>query len=148
MVLVGWMAISGGSLLAVGCKSAKQSVRRGTLEQQRVCAEQARKEFESSYPHPQPGDRYVSHCDPDANVCYMMVVSSGFSPVTGPFMSMQVSDAFERRVLAMFSRVGQEGKKSEVDQCSVYPRNRQEGIGCESQNQFNILVDQYFGISE
>ena len=117
------------------------------MEQQKMCDEQARKKFNEDYGTRKGYDyEYTSHFDARANVCYMLVHGTADACCT---VSYLVYDAFEGRVYASYVWINPEHKKGwEVDptDCSVKPRG-QASIVCKSSDEFEDLVDKYFGIS-
>jgi hypothetical protein len=121
--------------------------RLATLSQQKMCAEQADKQF-NIYGTPESGDtatEYVSHYDARANVCYMMIHRAGVS-FGNTRISYMVFDAFENRDYATY---WWSSDKNNVDvapsRCDVKPRGQPE-ITCKSSEEFNSLVEKYFGI--
>jgi hypothetical protein len=123
--------------------------RLATLSQQKMCDEQAEKQFKI-YGTPAKGDtanEYVSHYDARANVCYMMIHRGGIS-YGNPTVSNVVSDAFEGRVYANYIWINS-GKKKYWEvapmECDVKPRGQPE-IKCKSSDEFDALIDKYFGI--
>jgi hypothetical protein len=123
--------------------------RLATLSQQKMCAEQADKQF-NIYGAPETGDTatdYVSHYDARANVCYMMIHHGGMS-FGNARVSYVVFDAFENRDFANYIWINS-GKKNAWEvapaECDVKPRGQQE-ITCKSSEEFDSLVEKYFGI--
>jgi hypothetical protein len=118
--------------------------RLATLSQQKMCADQADKQF-NIYGTPQSGDtatQFVSHYDARANVCYMWIHRAGTN-----YGKIRVSDivfdAFENHDYATYL-----GSPSDVapSSCDVKPRGQPE-ITCKSSDEFDALVEKYFGIS-
>jgi hypothetical protein len=138
------------SIVLAACPSAfgqAAKPRAATLSQQKMCAEQARKTFHENNPKPNATTGYTSHYDATANVCYIMVhyldMSHGY-----PSVSDTVYDAFEGREYASYIWINPEKKKAwEVApmECSVKPRGQDE-VPCTSPEEFEKLVDKYFGI--
>jgi len=118
-----------------------------TLEQQRMCSEQAEKQFRARG-FTDKSSEYTSHYDARANVCFVMVhtVSATGTSVSDTEL---VFDAFERRGYASYVWVNA-GKKKYWEvapmTCVVYPRGQPE-ITCKSSDEFDALVDKYFGIA-
>jgi hypothetical protein len=133
--------------LAVGQAKPRQA----TLTQQKICADQARKAFKEYYVPDKKGITYdyTNHYDPAANICYIMVHGFGVYKDTGdPASSDVVFDAIEGRTYASYSWINSQQKKFwEVApiECSVKPRGG-EPITCKSSDEFEQLVDKYFGI--
>jgi hypothetical protein len=126
-----------------------------SLAQQKMCAEQAKKMFEEDEESArQLGDKnefrladHTSHFDPQKNVCYVRIQTTTTSK-TGPAESIAVSDAFERRLFALYVWTNTQGKKYwEVKpyRCEVHPP-KQETIKCQSSEEFNALVEKWFGV--
>jgi hypothetical protein len=128
------------SLAAVG----QAKPRPATLAQQKLCADQARKTFDKDYAG-QNAD-FTSHYDPKVNVCYIMV---HVYPKAGELTwSEIVLDAFELRVYANTIWSNPEHKKYwEVVplECYVKPLGSDKTF-CHSANEFETLVEKYFGI--
>jgi hypothetical protein len=120
--------------------------RLATLAQQKVCAEQAEKQFNSTSAS-QGSAEFTSHYDARANVCYIMVHDARVS-YGNPTVSVVVYDAFEGRVYANYMWINSQKKKYwEVApmECDVKPRGQPE-IVCKSSDEFEELIDKYFGI--
>ncbi|MGD0825511.1 MAG: hypothetical protein ABR908_13060 [Terriglobales bacterium] len=118
--------------------------RLATLPQQKLCAEQADKQF-NIYGTPRSGDTandFVSHYDARANVCYMMIHRAG---MTYGKVSVEdiVFDAFENHDYATYWRSSSDAAPS---RCEVKPRGRPE-IKCKSSEEFDSLVERYFGLA-
>jgi hypothetical protein len=135
------------SLGAVGQAKPRQA----TITQQKICADEARKAFKEYYAPDKNGItyEYTSHYDPVANICYIMVHGFGVYKDSGtPATSDAVFDAIEGRTYASYSWINTQQKKFwEVApmECSVKPRGG-EPITCKSSDEFEQLVDKYFGI--
>jgi hypothetical protein len=128
---------------------AREPERRvATLTQQKMCDERAEKEFRKYNPKASLSDGYTSHYDARANVCYMMVHVVMVDKGKSVSVSDTVTDAFEGRAYASYMWINSEGKPyQEVapTDCSVKPRG-QPSITCRSFEEFEALVDEYFGI--
>jgi hypothetical protein len=126
--------------------------RLATLEQQKMCGEQAEKQFntieqnDKKFKTSNISD-YTSHYDARANVCYMMIHSDSASKTVVSNIKT-VFDAFEGRGYASYIWFNA-GKKKYWEvaptTCVVYPRGQPE-IKCKSSDEFDALVDKYFGI--
>jgi hypothetical protein len=107
-----------------------------------MCADQARKTFNEDNPtRPEHAIdfEYTSHYDASANVCYIMthtviVKDKGFS------ISSAVYDAFEGRGYASFIKI-----EKDVMECYI-SRPGHDKENCESLDDFERLVDNYFGV--
>ena len=104
------------------------------LTQQKVCDVQARR-FAKEYF--ESNDVYTSHYDTAANVCYMWI-----HHLTSTFTSDTVYDAFEGREYASY---WDDFHTPIVAVCYVKPRGH-EKIQCKNSDEFEQLVDKYFGI--
>jgi hypothetical protein len=131
--------------------------RLATLEQQRMCSEQAEKEFKRNEQDAKKFrtigtsdfSDYTSHYDAVANVCYVRINTTSASKKVASNIET-VFDAFEGRGYASYIWVNAENKKYwEVapKTCVVYPRGQPE-ITCKSSEEFKALVDKYFGIGQ
>ena len=130
-------------------QSPKEPHRLATLAQQKMCDEKAKKKFSEDNPHPNPMTSYTSHYDAIANVCYVMVHHVSVLSSGKPVFSDVVYDAFEGRVYARYVWLNVENKKnSEVTptECWVKPLGKTEKQPCSSSDEFEELVDKYFGI--
>ena len=130
---------------------AQQSIaappRSATLAQQKSCDEQARKKFYEDYPEAERSARYTSHFDQRINVCYVLVRHTAVNNDV-PVVSAVVYDALEGREYASYIWINAQGLKYwEVDptECVVKPRGQAE-VNCRSEDEFDRLIDEYFGI--
>jgi len=140
--------VSATTLAAFGQAKPRQA----TLAQQKMCADQARRMFNESYSaHGKDGLSYdyTSHYDSQQNICYILVHGSGVLKDSGhPVVTNIVFDAFEGRTYAAYSWINSQSKKYwEVTpiECRVLPRG-QEAMNCKSSDEFEALIDKYFGI--
>lgn len=123
-----------------------------TLIQQKLCAEQAKKafdEYEEGGHKPGEMSDYTSHLDVNKNVCYVRV-STTTATKQSVTNSVSVFDAFERRVFANYIWVNNSGKKYwEVKplECDVHPQ-QQAIIYCQSSDEFDELVEKWFGVAQ
>ena len=123
--------------------------RLATLQQQKMCDEQAKKKFHEDNPKPNGTTDYTSHYDARANVCYMMV---HYVSTEGGKASVldNVYDAFEGRTYASYTWINSEGKKYwEVApmECWVKPLGQQKQT-CKDSAEFEAMVDKNFGIGK
>jgi hypothetical protein len=133
-----------GASLAVG-----QTKPHAPLTQQKMCADQARKASNEYYDSKagNVGYSYTSHYDAEEKICYVMTHYAGVKDGK-PYVSDDVFDAFEERTYASYVWINFMNKKFwEVAPtvCSVKPRGQDE-ITCKSSEEFERLVDKYFGI--
>jgi hypothetical protein len=128
------------------------------LSDQERCATQAAKSFrESDISKPwKPSDHlhnvsppeFTSHFDPAANVCYILVSMNYMDDNKTLWTNIVVWDAFEGRSYANYLWHTDKVKKYWEQlpmQCSVKPRGQEE-ILCKSSDEFDALIDKYFGI--
>jgi hypothetical protein len=116
--------------------------RDATLAQQKMCDVQANKKFnESEASSKSSNSEYTSHYDARANVCYIMVHQGAHGGMVG--FSYLVYDAFEGRVYGSYVWVNSENKTPVA--CWVKPLG-QKKIQCKTDDEFEELVDKYFGI--
>jgi hypothetical protein len=111
-----------------------------------MCGEQAEKQFRAN--GFDKSSEYASHYDARANVCYMMIHTVSATKASASDIET-VSDAFEGRDYGTYAWVNAQNKKYwEVAPwaCAVYPRGQPE-IRCKSSDEFDALVDKYFGIA-
>jgi hypothetical protein len=130
-------------------------VARPTLTQQKLCAEQAKKAFDEGQQQARqlggdsPISDYTSHFDPQKNVCYVRV-SAVTASKRGVTNSVVVYDAFERRIFANFLWVNYSQKKYwevKPSECEVHPPQLST-IHCQSSDEFNDLVEKWFGVAQ
>lgn len=133
-----------------------QGPRRASLEQQKICADQAQKFFRdlvAPRPSKTPIDplraSYVDHYDAAANICYVAIVR--YDPVghqKGMTYSTTVFDAFEGTGYAsyiQFSDNIEAGIEVKPPLCSVEPRG-QSRIICKTEGEFDGLLEKHFGL--
>lgn len=155
------------SVAAIGCSNAKPDPpvvtpkiveTTATLQQQKMCAQQAKVSFDEFDKAPTRGlkimtisSSYTNHFDANTTTCYVEIFYS-FSMDGGKTMttSKVVSDAFEGRTYASYMWTSDRVKKYwEVKPtlCTVTPRNQDEII-CQSDTEFDSLVLTHFGTGE
>ena len=138
---------------AVATPAQAQGSRLATLTQQKMCADQARKFFSEYESGTQKSrdvvpDSYIDHYDAKANVCYVAIVSESSDGEQTIINSTKVFDAFEQTSYALYIWKSARVKKAwEVKPlwCTVEPRGQRE-ITCNSEDEFNELVEKYFGL--
>ena len=124
-----------------------------TMEQQKMCAEQAERAFRKRFSDGRFLGGYVSYTsqyNTARGVCFVEMRTSKFSPdpkvLTWPF-SKSVDDAFGGKSYGFFQTVKLSGEdKPRQADCFVYLPGR-EDIVCKSEEEFDALVIKYFGIS-
>lgn len=117
-----------------------------SLEQQKMCDEQAAKKF-SENGH-EKYDTYTSNYDPTVNVCYIRVnsISVGKIPVTAAV----VYDAFGGRMYANYMWINSQNKKYwEVSpsQCEIHIPGKPDET-CKTAAEFDELTEKYFGVTQ
>jgi len=145
-----WFVFAASVLWAASAGAQKNA----SLDEQKKCDAQASKvyhqsrELEGHHGEDASGmNGYTSHFDPATNICYVWVRWAKIDKQGGSFADT-IEDAFEGRVYASYMWMNLEGKKFwEVTPtaCSVKPR-KQEEITCKTEEEFDRLVDKYFGI--
>ena len=133
--LVLWMVLS--PLMAGQTKPQR------TMTQEKMCADQARKAFAEFYGWKKNGKDYIftSHYDAQTTTCYIWV--HGVTGSEGHTDVMEdVFDAFENRTYAYYLKFMDTGR---VMECYIRPREKKE-IPCSDVNEFDELVDKYFGV--
>src|SRR6266581_7715200 len=112
--------------------------RTATLAQQKMCSDQAQKQFKESGFKMEVGTVYASHYDARANICYELV--SSMSSSNGiPATTKTVFDAFEGREYATYAWANATKKKYwEIApmMCVVKPRGQAQ-IECKSSEEFD-----------
>ena len=115
-----------------------------TLAQQKICADQAEKNFnDSSFSGKDEGGTYTNHFDPESGVCYMEVTIRRMSIDNNFQFSDIILDAFENRTYGELTTFSKDRKPVA---CSVKPRGQSEII-CESKENFDALALKYFGVA-
>jgi len=165
-IKLSFAALSFGFAIVVGCDTRGLSIypakpagakplfkpEAATLEQQKMCDEQAVKKFhddETTALHigDKPEYSYTSHYDPAVNVCYVRVHTFGANP---PSVTDVVYDAFGGRVFASYIWVNGQNKKFwEVSpsECDIEIPGKPEEK-CTSDTEFDELTDKYFGVTK
>jgi|ERR1035441_600638 hypothetical protein len=136
---------------SLGFGQSKPHTPHAPLSQQKVCAEEARKAFNKSFKAEDNGITYdyTSHYDAQTNVCYVLVEGNGVSKNTSnPYVSYSLFDAIEGRTYGEYVWINSTQKKYwEVAPmiCDVKPRDSDKVL-CHSDEEFDQLIDKYFGI--
>ncbi|MGO8720967.1 MAG: hypothetical protein ACLQMO_17395 [Acidobacteriaceae bacterium] len=145
------------SAAAVVSPAWAQGPRRASLEQQKICADQAQKFFRdlvAPKPSRTPIDplraSYVDHYDAAANICYVAIVR--YDPFGGHpkgiTYSTTVFDAFEGTNYAAYIQLS-DNVRAGIDikppYCLVEPRGQSEII-CKSEGEFDGLLEKHFGL--
>ena len=113
-----------------------------SLAQQKMCDEQAAKKFREYEGGHAFLSHYTSRYDPSVNVCYMRVYYiTGGNPAT---TLDSVYDAFGGRVFATYSLIGSVGDAPTM--CKISIPNKPVQV-CKSPEEFNDLVERYFGVA-
>src|ERR1700731_975039 len=131
---------------------ASAQTKHAPLAEQGKCAAQAKKFYnETDFPNTKHATKneFISHYDAVNQICYIRIdvstIENGKVAV-----SSYVFDAFEGRSLASYIWFPEKDKKYwEVKpmECNVKPVNGKK-IVCKSTEEFEDLVDKYFGLGE
>ncbi len=122
------------------------------LSEQRMCAAQAKKFYnESDFPNAKHATKneFTSHYDAANLICYVRINLTTVENGTVTVASY-IFDAFENRAFAAYTWLSVKGKKFwEVKpmECNVKPINGKK-IVCESTEEFEDMVDKFFGLGE
>jgi hypothetical protein len=111
-----------------------------SLEQQKMCSEQAAKRFREQTGGNITISHDISRYDPSVNVCYVRVYYA-----SGDTVVDTVYDAFGGRVYASYGLTG-----SHVDvptMCKIFIPGKPVQF-CKSTSEFNELVERYFGVTQ
>ena len=124
---------------------AAQAQDHATLQQQKTCADQAKKAFESDHKknNASTTQKYISHYDSKQNTCYLGVRTTIIMNDYTTSIVMTVRDAFEGREYAGYTMFGGERRPTA---CFTRPRG-QKPIACTDQNEFEEAIDKHFGIA-
>lgn len=133
--------------------SAAFAQKNASLDEQKRCDAQASKVYHDGrardgyHGEDSTGlNGYTSHFDPATNICYVWV---RYGKVDGQNVTMAdtISDAFEGRLYASYVwfNPGKKAWEVEPTNCWVQPR-KQARITCKNADEFDSLVDKYFGI--
>ena len=124
-----------------------------TIEQQKMCTEQAERAFRDRFPDGRFAGAYVSytsHYNTARGVCFVEMSNSRYGPypkpLTWPF-SKSIDDAFGGKSYGLFQTV----KLSDEDKprqgaCSI-DLPGQDSITCKSEEEFDSLALRYLGVS-
>jgi hypothetical protein len=92
---------------------------------------------------------YIDHYDPNENICYVAIVRNDPSGRNkGLTYSTDVFDAFEGTSYAAYTQLSDNikaGIEVKPPLCSVDPRGQRQII-CKSEDEFDGLVEKYFGL--
>jgi len=136
-LILGMMFLSAAGAQAQQPKRSQQP--RATLEQQKMCADQAKKAFNER--REDLGFQFFSsHYDPTANICYVLHTKQS----SGSFLVISVYDAFEGRSYGEFYRLDKEN----FDNPTCYVKPRKDKIGCKTEDEFRKLVEKHFGVAD
>jgi Trypsin-like peptidase domain len=124
-------------------------VQPATLEQQKMCTEQAERVFHKRFPDGRFLGGYVSytsHYNTARGVCFVEMSTSRLAGAWVPF-SKSIDDAFGGKSFGFFQTVKLSGEdKPRQADCFVYPPG-QEYTVCKSEQEFDALALKYFGVS-
>jgi len=118
-----------------------------SLEQQAICAKQARIAFEEYSGDPKSSGRnkitndYESHYNPKLNRCFIAIDTT--EPMGKEvFVTALLMDAFERRVYASSSRTGKKYWEVPPTTCDLTPTS-QDKRTCSSKDEYDAFVAKY-----
>jgi len=147
------MTISIAALaLLIGCTGAAAQQRHATIAEQKICAAQAKKfydETDNSNTKNTTKNEYFSHYDDAAKVCYIRIDVAIYENKRAT-MSSYVFDAFEGRTYAEYVWLEEPGKffwDVKPVQCDIKPIGSPKQV-CSSTEEFEALVDKFFGLGE
>jgi hypothetical protein len=148
--------------LAIIMTAHAVTARGQSLQQQEICAKQAKAYFQeynaedqkaSTADYKSIGGDYVSHYNTKLNKCFVLVSSNGERPGGQTSVSTQLVDAFERRTYADYWWRSQKDKKYwEVPPttCELTPKGKpalnedqRETTNCSSKGEFDAFVAKY-----
>lgn len=119
-----------------------------SLAQQTMCDEQAAKKFHETKVTGTGllGDGYTSHYDPNVNVCYAHLNYLA-ARKAGNTRAEMVLDAFEGREYATY--VGPDSKNgiTKPQQCQILIPGK-PAQECQSVDEFDGLIEKYFGVTQ
>jgi hypothetical protein len=119
-----------------------------SMAQQKMCDEQAAKKFHETKVSGTGllNDGYTSHYDPKVNVCYARLYFLA-ARKAGDTRAEMVLDAFEGREYATY--VGPDSKNGIVksQQCQIFIPGKHTQ-DCQSIDEFDGLVEKYFGVTK
>lgn len=143
-------------LLASAVSSIVRAQKNASLDEQKKCDAQASKVYHEGrardgyHGEDSTGmNGYTSHFDPATNTCYVWIHFSTIDDKTVT-LADTISDAFEGRLYASYLwfnplNAGKKFWEVKPMTCSVKPRKQGE-ITCKTEEEFDSLVDKYFGI--
>src|SRR5258708_23424681 len=114
------------------------------MAQQKMCADQAKKFFnDNDYFKSNPFNSYTNHYDAKTSVCYVLILID--KRVAIGAIADEVYDAFEGTQVGRIERKEQYDGLDHTYACHVKPLG-EEGIRCETRNEFFNLVKKHFGL--
>lgn len=113
-----------------------------SLEQQKICNEQAARFFHEYVGANTATSSHTSHYDPSVNVCYVRVYFVSGKPA---LITDTVYDAFAGRVYADFAWTGKLGNEPTV--CRIRIPNKPVEL-CNTPKEFDDLVGKYFDVGD
>jgi hypothetical protein len=133
-------------------REAKPTPPQGTLDQQKLCADQSERVAEQYKKNPlvNPADvSFTSHYDATASVCYVEITNEHYFNASETddhkehaIKNAFIRDAFGGRELGEF--VSPVFNSNEPQLCNVHPSGHPE-ITCKSNKEFDDLTLKYFG---
>lgn len=147
----------------IGCSAAPKTepktgpttdsqVEGASVAEQKMCSEQAKKNFNDSAFSDDKSATYTNHYNSKTKTCYEEIATrSQLLPHAQAPSSynLLVLDAFENRTYGEFSitysgMVGTEWRPERVNTCRTMPRGQNQ-IDCKTTEEFDALVLRYFG---
>jgi S1-C subfamily serine protease len=124
-----------------------------TMEQQKMCAEQAERAFRQRFPDGQFAGAYVSytsHYNTVRRVCLVEMSNSRYGPNPSKMVwlfSKMIDDAFGGKDYGFFQKITMPGEEQpRQGACFIYLPG-QDSITCKSEEEFDSLALRYLGIS-
>src|SRR5215469_15482932 len=113
-----------------------------SLEEQAICAEQAKAAFQEYKEGAPPGTSdYQSHYNKALNKCVILIKQT--SELNGqPVMAIELHDAVERRWLASYTQLTKGGKEYLLN-CELKPTSQEKETICKSKQEFDAFVSKH-----
>jgi hypothetical protein len=113
-----------------------------SLEEQAICAQQAKAAFQDYKGGAPPGfSDYQNHYNKTLNKCFILINQK--SKLNGqPVMVTELYDAVERRWLASYTQLTKEGKEYLLN-CELKPTLQEKETICKSKQEFDAFVSKY-----
>lgn len=136
-------------------QAAKQEPHQGSLAQQKMCADQAKKFFNDPNFKSEYYTEYTSHYDVTTNACYIMIRSdiklkdaNGNKDLKNWSVAFGVFDAFEGTNRGWLQeKVAGTFEERKPYACDVRPIGQEE-MYCKTEDEFYRLIKKYFGLEK